>query len=445
VAITIPRRAQAAQETFELDRRARAGGTFSDSQGWSGLTGWISPTTRKPTVGGLTSYTSATFVSPAKVSPGYAYNLDFPAPAGLVPRQHFAVRPGDLGAVTERYYQDRPTRNAGWIVFGGTAQQLEFEFEPVLPLRLPGRQLQYFSAGPRLMWTLQTLTNLNTFAEGDTDELRVFAGGQHTAQDWNRYPLHPAPDTTAGGATGVFPTQTSAARQGNTLYLTTTPFSDNQFGHLGPGFFGNGNARVLGSYSVSANGKLIKRGNPAGDIGIPGIRLGAAPSTIRFTLSATRLGGGYRLSGSSTTSWTWRSVRDATARLPAAWFCTIKETPTRFTLVRQCAVQPMMTLSYLVQGISLAGLTRPGRQVVEVTAGHVQLARAARITGATAKVSFNDGDSFLPARVTPQGGGRFRVSYTAPPGVDVTLRLTAADAAGGSITETIVRGYGVGS
>src|SRR6185312_8090124 len=104
------------------------------------------------------------------------------------------------------------------------------------------------------------------------------------------------------------------------------------------------------------------------------------------------LGGGYRLSGSSTTSWTWRSVRDTAARLPAAWYCTFKETRTRFILIRQCAVQPMMTLSYLVQGLSLTGQARPGRQVVEVTAGHVQLARAARITGATAKVSFNDGD-----------------------------------------------------
>jgi hypothetical protein len=443
VTFAIPRKAQAAQEGFELVRGARTGGAFSDSQSWSGLTGWVSPTTRKPTVGTLNAYTSATFVSPAKVSPGYAYNLDFPGPPGLVPRQAFRARPADLGAVTERYYQDVPTRNAGWIVFGGTPQQLAFEFEPVLQVSMPSRQVQYFSAGRNLLWTLQTLTNLDSFAFGATDDLRTFAGGQRSAQDWNRYPLHPAPNTVASSAAAVFPTQASAARHDNTLYLISTPFTDNQFGHLGPGFFGNGNARVLGSYSVRANGRLIARGNAVK--GIPGIRLGSAPATVGLTLSATRLGGGYRLSGSSTTTWTWRSARDTTARLPAAWYCTIRETKTRFILVRQCAAQPMMTLSYQVQGLSLTGMTRPGRQVVEVTAGHIQPSRAARITGATASVSFNDGDSFAPAAVTAQGGGRFRVSYSAPPGVDVTIRLHATDAAGGSITETIVRGYGVGS
>jgi hypothetical protein len=96
-----------------------------------------------------------------------------------------------------------------------------------------------------------------------------------------------------------------------------------------------------------------------------------------------------------------------------------------------------------VQSMSMTGQTKAGPQAVEVTAGHIQLSHASRITGATAQVSFNDGDSFFPAKVTPQGGGRFRVSYTAPAGVDVTLRLHATDAAGGSITETIVRGYGV--
>jgi hypothetical protein len=102
-----------------------------------------------------------------------------------------------------------------------------------------------------------------------------------------------------------------------------------------------------------------------------------------------------------------------------------------------------MTLSYQVQGMGLTGLTRPGPQVVDVTAGHIQLGGPAPVTRATAQVSFNDGDTWFPARATALGGGRFKIAYSAPAGVDVTLRVSAADAAGGSISETIVRGYGV--
>ena len=37
--------------------------------------------------------------------------------------------------------------------------------------------------------------------------------------------------------------------------------------------------------------------------------------------------------------------------------------------------------------------------------------------------------------------GRFRATFTAPAGSLVTLRASARDAAGGSVTETITDGY----
>jgi len=98
-----------------------------------------------------------------------------------------------------------------------------------------------------------------------------------------------------------------------------------------------------------------------------------------------------------------------------------------------------------VQGLASDGRTSAGQQQVELDVGHIQLATPAQITNATAQVSYNDGQSFKPANVTSLGGGRFRISFSAPAGVDVTLQVSAADSAGGSITETIVRAYGVAS
>jgi hypothetical protein len=439
VTMRTPRPATEQQEGFEVVRGARTGSPYTYAWSWAGFSAWVSPTTRKPTVGTLNAYSTGTFSSPGRAATHYAYNLDYPGPAGIVPAQHFTVSSATLGAVTEHYYQDVPTRDAGWVAFGGTAAQLAFEFQPVIQLRMPQVQTQYFSAGRSLLWSLQTLTNLNQFAGGDNDIYRWFSGGQAESQNWNAFPLHPAPATTLGGPSAVFPTLPSALRIGNSLSLGFTPFSDNQFGHAGPGFYGNGSALVAGRYAVDQNGRKIASGNALN--GIPDIRLSGRPSVVRFSLSANRYSSFFQLSSGSQTVWSWPTARDASARVPRAWFCTFDNRTGK--LVRQCAVQHLMTLSYQVQGMSMTGQARPGPQVVDVSAGHIQLGGAAKITGATAQVSFNDGDSWFPAHVTALGGGRFKVAFSAPAGVDVTLRVGASDAAGGSISETIVRGYGV--
>jgi hypothetical protein len=56
-------------------------------------------------------------------------------------------------------------------------------------------------------------------------------------------------------------------------------------------------------------------------------------------------------------------------------------------------------------------------------------------------VSVNGGTTWQPATVTAAGGGLFNVTFTAPPGAFVSLRVNAADAAGDQINETITRGY----
>jgi hypothetical protein len=55
-------------------------------------------------------------------------------------------------------------------------------------------------------------------------------------------------------------------------------------------------------------------------------------------------------------------------------------------------------------------------------------------------VSFDGGTTWRRASVTGTGPGRFVATFTAPAGSLVTLRASARDAAGGSVTETITRG-----
>jgi hypothetical protein len=104
----------------------------------------------------------------------------------------------------------------------------------------------------------------------------------------------------------------------------------------------------------------------------------------------------------------------------------------------------MMTLGYRVAGLGLDGSAAVGRQSVGISVGHVQLAAAARITAAAVQVSFDGGKTWRAATVTGSGGA-YRAAFTAAAGKYVTLRVTAADAAGGRICETITRAYKIAS
>ena len=118
--------------------------------------------------------------------------------------------------------------------------------------------------------------------------------------------------------------------------------------------------------------------------------------------------------------------------MPIGWTCG--------NHINSCVVQPMMTLGYAVAGLSLHGSTRPGPQVLHLTAGHLQLAKAAPVTEAAVSVSFDGGKTWHRAKVTGHGGS-YTATFTAPAGVTVSLRTSAADAAGGSIAETITSAY----
>jgi hypothetical protein len=308
--------------------------------------------TRKPAVGTLhTSAFEQLASAPGAAGIPYVYNLDVAGPAGIIPAQRYRVQPSSLAAVTDRYYQDVPS-TGDWATFGGFPDE-GFMAIALGGLTLPGVLLQYFSTAPDLLWSrFYDAFGFLSGAQQD-DAFYVLSPGRLVV-DWNRYPLHPQPDVSAAGPGGrLFPLIPSAIRSGNTLTLTTRPFSDNQLGHLGTGF-GAAGTTITGSYEIDQNGTRISRGSTVN--GIPAVMLARNPSVIRFTLDAARTGPSYLLSTSSRTVWTWRSRRQPAATVPPSWHCA--------HALRRCAVQPMMTLDYEVQGLALNGSAPAGSQLV---------------------------------------------------------------------------------
>jgi hypothetical protein len=435
VSITTPRPATLHDDDFTLIRTAANGSAFFQDWGsGAGFALWLSPTTARPTVGTLQSETQATLISPtsARGTP-YAYRLDFPAPPGTIAAQHFRPTTASLATVHERYYQNAKS-SGSWCTLGGYVfPDGDFDLSCYyFPLKLPSAQTQYLSAGSRVVWQ----TNYSWQEGGQTDWYRTYRAGQQVTQDWGAYPLHPQPDVQPlhGAVAPAFPQWLSAFRAGNTLDLYVTPFTDNYPGHLGTGFTGGRRAGVTGSYAIFQNGVRIAHGNPARRVSP--VRLSRRPSVIRLTLTARRNRPLTRLSVASTTAWTWRTRRQPAATVPAAWLCGRTD---------RCAAQPMMTLDYDVHGLALDGTTAAGRQVIGLDVGHIQLGGHARITRATAQVSFTSGRTWRPATVTALGHGRFRIAFTARPGAYVTLRTSATDAAGGSVTEIIQHAYQIAS
>jgi hypothetical protein len=402
---------------------------------------WVSPTHKKPTVGSLRSFTQATLLSPPGPGIPYAYSLDFPGPAGRIPTQHLVASKANLATVNERYFQDVPSAG-GWAALGGTRAELN---GPLLipadsnPLALPGRQTQYLTGNPAVVWSVGYFEFRAGQFGGQGSAFRSLRPGHISTGEWNRYPLHPQPIVNFAPFTVPFSAVTpSAARAGDVLTLLEPAFGDNTPGHIGPGLEEQPGTTVTGHWEIDQDGTRLASGGLLADI--KAVHLSPQPSVIKFTQTSTRTGPRYLLSPSTTTTWIWRSRREAAARVPVPWVCRTKTT-FNSGLTRQCAVQPMLTLNYRVAGLSLSGATPPGPQVIGLTVGHLQLASQPAISDASIDVSFDDGATWQPADVQAVGAGQYRASFTAPAGSFVTLRATAKDKAGGSIQETIERAY----
>ena len=447
--MVIPRPSQVDYTLFTLLRSGASGPVVPF--GWEGLQSqrvWVSPTSRKPTVGALQVVTASQFDSPGGAAgTPYEYGLAYLDTSGLVPTQRHVVHTVTLAHVHARYYQAASARVQQFMTVGTkqTDRLLGFSGLGVI-FRAPSRINEYLSPGRSLIWSDQYFQQDAYLigSGGQTDPGKTFTSGAHTTENWGSFPLHAAPDVNLTGARNPQPLLVSAARAGNRVGVLVTPFSDSQFGDTGSGYAPIPHVTFSGRYEIDDNGKKIAGGSV---IPAQGYRVGFGtavpvspkPSVIRFLLTALRRGSAYPLSPASQTVWTWRSAHEAGKTVPPGWLCPTA-IGTTSGLTRSCAAEPMMTLTDTVAGLSLRGSTGPGRQVVRVAAGHLQLAKSITVIQASVSVSFDGGKTWHPAHVTGRDG-RYTATFTAPAGATVSLRTSAADAAGGSITETITNAY----
>jgi hypothetical protein len=446
VTMVTPRPATAIDTGAWLLRTGRSGPPIVLELYFPGTPVWLSPASTRPTVGTLRVAVNQHLESPPGRTVPYEYTLSYTDPAGIIPAQRYLVLAADLATVHERFYQSVPV-SGGWAFngsFPATNPNLGrawFGFiEPAGPsLRFPGKLTEYAggTGTARMEWFGQYEPGSAPWQSGG---LRLLRPGERLTENWSAYPLHPTANVLLETEPNMFnTTQPSAVRAGNTLRLEVDPFGDNQAGHEIGGLLGGG---VTGTYRIDqggtkiAGGSAVTQTSPYGEF-YTTATLAQKPATVRFSLDLTRASKLFPLSTATKTVWTWASVPVKTAALPPGWSCA------PLTRGRDCAIEPMMTLSYGVAGLGLGGAAPAGRQVVHVLAGHLQAVKAAAVTRASVSVSFDGGKTWHQARVSGPGGS-YAAVFTAPPGAMVTLRASAADAAGGTVTETITRAYRTG-
>lgn len=448
VSATTPRRAVLADAAFDSSYTLRGGQTFEDCGATGGGQLWVSPLARAHTTGTLYSATSAQLNSPPGQGVPYTYELDSAAPPGTIASQHLAVTAADLATVRERFYSDTAT-TAPWFAFGGPARQFAetgFVASSTL-LPMPGDRTVYFQAQPAAVWrpeiTAGPLTEIPSW--------QLLHGGQKLSTDWNAYPLHPAPNLPPAGVTKY--TLPSAVRAGNKLIMDITPFSDNTPGHAGSGLSQLNGIKGSGSYAIYANGVKIAGGTvptstPFADV-YAVATLSPKPSQIKFTLTTSRQAPGSNLSGTSEDSWTWPSQAKPQAIMPSPWYCGASFTGGHVVYDHHCAVQDMMTLDYRLGRESLDGSAPAGPQALGIAINHLPRSTPYPVAHARLQVSFDNGTNWQPATLTRICHGQvctnqYRATYTAPAGVQVSLRVTASDTHGASVTETILGAYQAG-
>ncbi|MEV6877420.1 hypothetical protein [Amycolatopsis sp. NPDC051128] len=444
-----PRPALLDDTGFLFRRAAKTGpALLVDIDAGPGVPIAVSPTSVPVRTGALQTYPYSRLVSPPGPGTPYEYVLQ-KASTGTIPQQRYVITAKDVATVDATYYSEYASvgrrQRSGMFTFedsGGRSSH---------PIQLPRKQTEYVSAGPDLLWfggiSKYVLPGPGSFpgwAGGQYEAIHSYQGGSSVTEDWNRFPLHPA------GAVALVPlsdgtsfTRPGATRAGDLVRFAITPFSDNQPGHTGFGFYGEPRDTITGHYRFTQDGATLAEGDPAGvtEAGFEQ-EVAAGPSTLGLTIDAGRTGPMYHQSTATHTEWTWKSRHVEGTTLPPALYCARGDDGPD----RSCAVEPLLTLGYAVGGLRLDGSTLSGPQGLDLTVGHLQQSTASPVTAATVQYS-TDGTTWQDAAVTARGDGVFHADFTATTesfrGTDVSLRVTASDAAGATITETITAAYHV--
>ncbi|MDU0288608.1 S8 family serine peptidase [Saccharothrix longispora] len=332
-------------------------------------------------------------------TPDTAYHLAFLS-RGAIPAGRFTARDRDLARVDARYHaQGAPTegqRSDYAMIDAPGANSGIFEASPHA---IPSRRTEFYTASDEVTW--QHLTAVYPPGAEDVENTvsyRSYRPGRYTAH-WNRAPLGPA----FGDARLGFGVQRVDGR----LSVAVTLLSG-----------GDPDQFTLISYNATGTTELFRDGVSLGVSDLPGTGVFDVPEGP----------GAYTLRSTAERAVPWSVIG---TRADVTWTFRESGGPVPMMVVRAAG-------DVDGQGRAPAGRVFPLRLVTQYQPG----APAGRVVSLKVESSSDDGVTWrtAPTAFDARGTGLALVSHPAAPGF-TSLRITARDAAGNSVTQTVVRAY----
>ncbi len=368
-----------------------------------------------PTKGEFAFVLRAELSSPAKASKPYGYHLVYAFADRIPSSLSFAPHDSALGTVTTTYAAQGTAATGRRLLAGapGSVQLGGFGLFHDIPL--PYHVTDHYTATPSTwqQFVEQRAAGQTTQPPADGSVIGPvtgYAAGKTVTETWNRAVL----GTTLHPQGGL---GDSVNRFADNLTVALWPWSPAEPGHTADPF--QETDYVAGSTTLAANGTTLASNPQVGLLDAFG--LPEAKTAYTLTVTGTRSPGWSTLATSVTDVWQFSS-----AYLDP------------FTTVYLPLLTVRATGSFDDLDRAPAGTTFPLSLSVETQPG----ASASTVRTVTVQYSTDDGRTWKSASVSGSGTSR-KVSIPNPRTGFVSLRLSATDAAGDRVDQTVIRAYAV--
>jgi hypothetical protein len=391
-------------------------------------------------------------------SPDPTYTLDFPHLGSIPASLNYTVPKADLTTVHETLYDAEQgtctepadsTENVGPFIYWPWGAQASDGFA-VSPS--PGERTDYwYTSDPRLdRWQEE-------FGANDCDArwgaIRMLHPGGQITETWNKAPLVASPAAPADWLQDIITTNwftgqaiatlCGACRQGDIGAWFNSTEGDSDPSHYtqdNSTFNAEGNSSSLEFWR---NGKLADDfpSQPSNYLLSYNLQLLPQPAVYRLevTTPMPSVPVGY-----TQTDWTFHSSPDdPVAHLPEGEACAP-------VMTASCSFLPLLFPVYNLP-LNLDDQAKAGAPfTIRFAVSHQFGESPPSGVSATVSESFNDGKTWTEPQTATCTGGNQCTATIAQPALSATtgfasLRVTARDAAGNSVTQTIIRAYGLTS
>jgi hypothetical protein len=438
VTAATPRPATADYIAASWARADAAGGPIGTDPSASALSTDATPVYVNPqpaaTVGKVAYFTQWSGHGTDTADP-YRYDLSGHLSDQVAADQRITVTGKQLATVRERYVRDPAASPDGIITSGELSPDLPVALSAAVAQTMPARVTDYLSTSNSGVWMQQSFPGTSlAFTSGR----RTFTAGRTYTQDWARGPIGLGLGQYTTGPFGGSDCSSCLADGNLLVFLTAT---DSEPDH-------NGGTSIYAEQPHALKAQLYRDGTLLDD---------EPHDTAVYVDGQTEPGAHYRMvadqdfSADSTLSQSTTAHTELTFGLPSA-SDTGSRLPDRFTCEGQSPTTPCTVLPLLTARFDLAAddqnTSHQATQSMGLDIGHVTFDGAgsrAAITSAAAQVSFDGGQTWQNT-VLHGSKGHYRVRWTNPDsarGTSPAIRVTAADADGNGLTETITHAYTV--